>query len=126
MSVCFQPIISDGFWVLSKPPVVGDMTIKNIETNATSTNLHVVFQSFEHEYINHDKQLELMEYYEWTVAEDGEDSAVLSEWKRIEDVLIIGETVCIFNRCVDKHVFTETFPDLMFANKLSCGILKLP
>ena len=94
MSVCFQPIISDGFWELSQPPLVGDITVNDIETDSTSTNLHVVFQPFEHAYIDHDRQLELMDFYEWTIAEDGEHSAVLSEWKRIDDLNIIGETVC--------------------------------
>ncbi|XP_033637440.1 uncharacterized protein LOC117298344 isoform X1 [Asterias rubens] len=92
VSVCFQPIISDGFWELSQPPLVGDITVNDIETDSTSTNLHVVFQPFEHAYIDHDRQLELMDFYEWTIAEDGEHSAVLSEWKRIDDLNIIGET----------------------------------
>ncbi|XP_071784665.1 uncharacterized protein [Asterias amurensis] len=91
-SVCFQPMISDGFWVLSQPPVVGDVTINDIETDSTSTNLHVAFQTFEHAYIDHDRQLELMDFYEWTIAEKGEHSAILSEWKRIDDLNIIGET----------------------------------
>ncbi len=96
MSVCFQPIISDGFWVLSQPPLVGDIKIGKIKTDSISTNLHVVFQSFEHAYINHDRQLELMDFYEWAITEVGEDSALLSEWKRIDDLHIVGETVCFF------------------------------
>ena len=92
-SVCFKPVISDGFWVLSKPPLVGDVTITNIETDSTSTNLHVAFQTFEHAYIDSDRKLEWMDFYEWTITEDGEHSAVLSEWKRIDDLNIIGETV---------------------------------
>ncbi|XP_071798435.1 uncharacterized protein [Asterias amurensis] len=107
VSVCFQPITSDGFWVLSQPPLVGDITINDIETDSTSTNLHVVFQPFEHVYIDHERQLQLMDFYEWTIAEDGEHSAVLGHWERIDDFNIVGG-MAIFTASFEGHLDNDT------------------
>ncbi|XP_038071216.1 uncharacterized protein LOC119740085 [Patiria miniata] len=87
--VCFRPIASDGFWVLSRPPEVGEVTISDIATVDSSTELSVVFQPFIHEYIQHEDQLALMDHYEWNIAVEG--GAVLSDWKLAENLLISGE-----------------------------------
>ncbi|XP_022103276.1 uncharacterized protein LOC110986013 isoform X2 [Acanthaster planci] len=90
VSVCFQPFVTDGFWVLSKPPEVGLVTVGNIETTQDRTDIHVAFQPFAHDYVNHDDSQELMDFYEWSIAEDGIDGALLSQWKRIDDSVATG------------------------------------
>ena len=35
-----------------------------------------------------------MDFYEWSIAEDGSDGALLSQWTRIEDIVFTGEEVC--------------------------------
>ena len=101
VGVCFKPIVTDGFWVLSQPPEIGDVTINNIIENVEGrTDLQVEFQPFTHDYVRHDNPLDLMDFYECSIAEDGDDGAVLSEWQRIEDLVTIGETVSWCLICV--------------------------
>ncbi|XP_022103295.1 uncharacterized protein LOC110986023 [Acanthaster planci] len=91
VSICFQPIMTDGFWVLSEPPEVGQVTVSNIESTQGRTEIHVAFQPFAHDYVLHDNPQELMDFYEWSIAEDGNDRALLSQWTRIQDLTITGE-----------------------------------
>ncbi|XP_038051300.1 uncharacterized protein LOC119724354 isoform X2 [Patiria miniata] len=93
VGVCFQPIVSDGFWVLSQPPEVGQVTVGNIETTQGRTEISVVFQPFAHDYVRHDNQQVLMDFYEWSIAEDGSDGALLSPWMRIQDLVPSGDVV---------------------------------
>ncbi|XP_022100380.1 uncharacterized protein LOC110984469 isoform X2 [Acanthaster planci] len=88
VSVCFQPIVTDGFWVLSQPPEVGQVTVSNIESTQGRTEIHVAFQPFAHDYVLHDNPQELMDFYEWSIAEDGNDGALLSQWTKIENLVI--------------------------------------
>ncbi|XP_038050780.1 uncharacterized protein LOC119723938 isoform X2 [Patiria miniata] len=93
VSVCFQPVVSDGFWVLSQPPEVGQVTVGNIETTQGGTEISVVFQPFAQDYVRHDDPQELMDFYEWSIAEDGSDGALLSPWMRIQDLVPTEDVV---------------------------------
>ncbi|XP_022102003.1 uncharacterized protein LOC110985345 [Acanthaster planci] len=90
--VCFQPIVTDGFWVLSQPPEVGQVAVSNIVTTQSKTEIQVGFQPFAHDYVRPDDPQELMDFYEWSIAEDGSDGALPSQWTRIEDLLVTRET----------------------------------
>ncbi|XP_022105050.1 uncharacterized protein LOC110986986 isoform X2 [Acanthaster planci] len=93
VGVCFRPIVTDGFWVLSETPEVGQVTVSNIETTQGRTEIHVTFQPFAHDYVRHDDPQELMDFYEWSIAQDGSDGALLNQWKRIEDLMIATNVV---------------------------------
>ncbi|XP_022107048.1 uncharacterized protein LOC110988105 [Acanthaster planci] len=91
VSICFQPIMTDGFWVLSQPPEVGQVTVSNIESTQGRTEINVAFQPFAHDYVLHHNPQELMDFYEWSIAEDGTDGALLTHWTRIQDLVIVQE-----------------------------------
>ncbi|XP_038050540.1 uncharacterized protein LOC119723761 [Patiria miniata] len=90
-NVCFRPIVTDGFWVLSQPPEVGQITVNSTETTQGGTELRVVFQPFAHDYVRRDEPQELMDFYEWSIAEDGSDGALLSQWTRIQNLMVTGD-----------------------------------
>ncbi|XP_038050879.1 uncharacterized protein LOC119724031 [Patiria miniata] len=102
-SVCFRPIVTDGFWVLSQPPEVGQITVNSTETTQGRTNLHVVLQPFAHDYVRYDDPQELMDFYEWSIAEDGSDEALLSPWIKIQNLVFTG----------DAARFTASYPGLL-------------
>ncbi|XP_022088109.1 uncharacterized protein LOC110977889 isoform X2 [Acanthaster planci] len=104
-SVCFLPVTSDGFWVLSRPPEVGQVTVSDVRLADGLTNLSVIFQPFVHEYVRRGDQRELMDGYQWRIAVAG--GAVLSAWNLAGDVVIAGETahfIATYNGQLDRRV----------------------
>ncbi|XP_038057739.1 uncharacterized protein LOC119729229 [Patiria miniata] len=91
VNVCFKPVVTDGFWVLSQPPEVGQVTVSDVEATPGGTEIRVVFQPFAHDFVRHDDPRELMDFYEWSIAEDGSDGALLSQWTRIQDLVVTGD-----------------------------------
>ena len=78
---------TDGFWVLSRPPAVGMVTVAAATTLADAFELRVHFQPFVHDYGRFSNQADAMDFYEWSVAEEGPEGALLSPWSRIDGLV---------------------------------------
>ena len=88
--------MTDGFWVLSLPPDVGMVAVTELaKEDDMMTRLSFKFQPFVHDYVIHDNQDDLMDFYEMSITEDGMDGAVWRQWTRLDDLILVGEMVSI-------------------------------
>ena len=78
---CFKPLVSDGFWVLSRPPAGRAISI----TQNDKMTLDVSFQHFEHKNVKGVDPVYLMDYYEWTLTDSTIHGAMLLPWQRVAD-----------------------------------------
>ncbi|XP_072034094.1 uncharacterized protein [Amphiura filiformis] len=80
--VCFESKNSDGFWIISRPPLPGEVNIASIEAIDDETHVTVQFQDFSHEYLSDDyTQYE----YKWAIIEQvsQNEQHFITKWQGI-------------------------------------------
>ena len=96
--VCFQPISSNGFIVLSQPPETGSLSVLvSDEETVSNTAIELTFQPFVHTYVE-DGALtpdDLMDYYDWLIMDEAGSDGGIFPWKKIEsgDITIDNDHV---------------------------------
>ena len=94
-TVCFESRESDGFWVITKSPVPGGVTVGSPEFVDDEAHFDVQFDEFTHQYRVED---DVHIHYQWALLEKipGKDENFITKWQTVTEgaLFTVNGKVC--------------------------------
>ncbi|CAH1250566.1 Hypp8875 [Branchiostoma lanceolatum] len=77
---CFPPVYSSGFLVAPDPPFPGSLLVTSPYPDSGTRSADIIFDKFGDLYYPTD---DVMNFYEWAVADDSENGKLLTDWATV-------------------------------------------
>ncbi|XP_071954211.1 uncharacterized protein [Antedon mediterranea] len=82
--ICFNPLFTDGSWVLSVPPTASRVYVELVYKS--DTHIEVAFEPFYQDAFQQSLSIDTMDHYEWSLTNGEEGNGMILPWQQVVDM----------------------------------------